>query len=167
MWENHESYCESYCIMSWVYCCTLSLEYHLHVKGAVVGGRWVVNKTLKKKKRHVSFGCNGWLTEQPLKVALNVRVLCEGPTLFSLSRSESWGKYVLLGQTPCVALSGADKKRTVEILIKIVALAIKSDRGESELFLCCHYSQKKKSGKWSLFLHLQKLQLTVIAPCTP
>lgn len=31
-------------------------------------------------------------------------------------------------------------KRTVEILIKIVALAIKSDSGESELFLCCRCS---------------------------
>lgn len=59
-------------------------------------------------------------------------------------------------------------KRTVEILIKISALAIKFDRRESELFLCCHYSWKlKKSRKWSLFLHLQKLQLTLIALCAP
>lgn len=50
-------------------------------------------------------------TEQPLKVALNVRVFCGGPQcLHVVAVRVLVGKYVLLGQTPCVALAGADKK---------------------------------------------------------
>lgn len=50
-------------------------------------------------------------TEQPLKVALNVRVFCGGPPcLHVVAVRVLVGKYVLLGQTPCVALAGADKK---------------------------------------------------------
>lgn len=84
-------------------------------------------KMALKMKKRVSLSTL-WMTEQPLKVGPNAMVFC----------GVRVGKNVLLGQTPCVALAGAEKKRT-EILIKIVASAIKSDRGESEQFLHCPF----------------------------
>lgn len=100
-------------------------------------------------------------------------VFCEGLSCLHSVTSRLLGKYVLLGQTHCVTLAGADKKGTknkgAEILIKIAAFAIKSDSGESGaiplLLFLGGEEVGKKSGERFPFFHLRGTSPNVIATC--
>lgn len=119
------------------------------LKAALAGCELCALETIKKC---VSFGYNWWLLNK-LRGLLSVSgSFCKG--LPCLHFEERLVNISCLDKYP--VLPRRLIKRTVEILIQIAALAIKFDRGESKLFLCCHHFLKKigRSIKQFLFLYL-------------